>query len=256
MGNSDTQEQKLIIHLQALRKTLLRCVTAIMILLPVGFLSAPRCINFLIKWCLPTQMEHLNYFAPMEVFIIQLKLGLTIALILSLPYIAWQLWKFLLPALYENERKTIKWGVVFSSLLFLFGMAFCIIFILPLIMRFSAGFTTDLLKPMLGVDNFLNLAGLMTIAFGAMFQFPLAVFFAVHFNLVSSASLKDKRPYIIVLILFLSAVFSPPDVLSMLILAIPTWLLFEIGLIFACYIERARKNKTSFALTNEQNERT
>lgn len=227
------KENNLIAHLEALRRVLLRCVVAVAILYPLSFWLSPEIINLLVRWCLPENMSKLHYFAPMEVFWVQLKLALIIALIMSYPFNAVQIWKFLLPALYADERKALRWWIIFSSLLFLCGVAFCIGLILPMLMNFSGGFATPELQPLLGLANFLQLAGWLMLAFGVMFQSPIVVLLLVRFSVISLDALREKRPYIMTGILILSAILTPPDVVSQILLSVPTWILFELGLLLA-----------------------
>ncbi len=239
MMQSDNNEQTIIQHLEALREMLIKSVAAIALLSPLGFYLAPKCINFIIKNSVPESIGKLHYFSPMEVFIIQLKAGLIIAFVIAFPYIVYQVKNFVGPALYENEKKFLSWLVTLATLLFAAGSAFCLFIILPLIINFSASFSSSQLEATLSIENFLNLAAAMMLAFGIMFQFPLGVLICVKFGLVSVETLKHARPYIIVLILILAAIFTPPDVVSQLMLGIPTWLLFEAGLAAAAVIEKS-----------------
>jgi len=238
---SSSDEENLITHLEALRNTLLHCVFALFIAAPIGFLSSNYFINALIRWSLPSGLSKLNFFSPMEVLVVQLKIGFVISFILVFPYIVREIWKFLMPALHQNERKFLKTVVFSSTFLFFFGVLFCIYFILPMILKFSMSFTTSSLQPMLGLSNFINLSGCLMLAFGLMFQFPLLILSLVHFGLVSVEFLEDKRPYIVVLILILAAILSPPDIVSQLLLGIPTYFLFELGL----FVAKKQKQKIS-----------
>ena len=231
-------EQTFIQHLEALRSMLIHSIAAVAILTPAGFYLAPKLIDFLIKNSLPQEIAKLHYFSPMEVFIIQLKAGLVIAFVLAFPYIVLQVRKFILPALYENERKFLGWLVVLATGLFVFGAAFCVFVIMPLIMNFSAAFATSQLEATLGLSSFINLSAGLMLAFGLMFQIPLAVLIGIKFGLVSVDMLKKARPYIIVGILILAAIFTPPDVVSQLMLGVPTWLLFEAGVLAAGFLEK------------------
>ena len=186
-------------------------------------------------------MAKLHYFSPMEVFIIQLKAGIVLAIIFASPVIAYEARKFILPALYENERRFLGWFMSLFVLLFISGCAFCIFLILPLVMNFSVGFMSERLEPTIGLANFVNLASGLILAFGIMFQFPLAVLICVKFGFISIKTLKNSRPYIIVGILVLAAIFTPPDIVSQLMLGIPTWLLFEAGLFAAGIIENSQE---------------
>lgn len=239
---SDSNDENLITHLEALRNALLHCLIAVLIAAPIGFLLADPFINELIRWSLPTNSIKLNFFSPMEVFIVQLKVGLILSVILSFPFLIKEIWFFLLPALHKKERKIIKNVVLTSTFLFILGIAFCVGFILPLIMKFSLSFTSASLQPMLGLSSFMSLAGMMMLAFGAMFQFPMLVLALVYFDVISYESLKDKRPYVVVLILILAAIFSPPDIVSQLLLGIPTYLLFEAGLLISKSIKKAEQD--------------
>lgn len=109
-------------------------------------------------------------------------------------------------------------------------------------MNFSAGFMTKNLEATLGLNNFISLASGLILAFGAMFQFPLFVFVLVKFNIIETKTIEHLRPYIIVFILILAAIFTPPDIVSQLMLFIPTWLLFEAGLIASKLIENKTKD--------------
>ena len=231
-------EQTFIQHLEALRSMLIHSVAAVAVLTPAGFYLAPKFIDFLIKNSLPQGIAKLHYFSPMEVFVIQLKAGLVIAFVLAFPYVVLQVRKFILPALYEHERKFLGLLVVFATGLFVFGAAFCVFVIMPLIMNFSAAFTTSQLEATLGLSSFINLSAGLMLAFGLMFQIPLAVLIGIKFGLVSVDMLKNARPYIIVGILILAAIFTPPDIVSQLMLGVPTWLLFEAGVFAAGFLEK------------------
>ncbi|MDR1942121.1 MAG: twin-arginine translocase subunit TatC [Endomicrobium sp.] len=246
-GNS----QSFLEHFEELRRTLLKCLAAVVLLFIPSFFLAPKVINALIAWSCPPEISELNFFSPMEVFIIQMKLAALLALIISFPYCIWQIWRFLLPALYEAERKALKWWVLASAVLFVLGASFCIAVILPLVMKFSAGFSAPHLKAVIGLGGFLSLAGWLILAFGAMFQFPLAVMLSVRFGLVKRSFLADKRPYIAVIILIISALLTPPDVISQILLSVPAYLLFELGLFLSKGFEKSKTDPEKNSLQKD-----
>ena len=129
-------EESFISHLEALRGALLRCVAVTAALFPLGYFLAPRVISALTAWCFP-EGAALHYFAPMEVFFVQLRLALVIALVLAYPWNAAQIWRFVLPALYKDERRALSRAVLASTLLFACGAAFCAGLVLPAVMKFS-----------------------------------------------------------------------------------------------------------------------
>lgn len=244
MTQLNNNEQSFISHLEALRKTLIHSIASVALLSPIGFFLAPRCLGFLIQKTLPQSIEKLHYFSPMEVFIIQLKAGVIIALILAFPYIAYQFKNFLEPALYENEKRLLRLSAAFSVILFILGGVFCLFVILPMVMNFSASFSTPQLEATISMENYINLVAALILGFGIMFQLPLLVLILVKLGLMSTKSLSQARPYIIVGILTVAAILTPPDILSQLMLGIPTWLLFEGGLIVARLIESNRDSNS------------
>ncbi|MCQ2788834.1 MAG: twin-arginine translocase subunit TatC [bacterium] len=227
------KEQTFLEHLEDLRKMILNCIFPIVALSPIGFYLAPKLINFLMTNSLPNSAAKFHYFSPMEVFIVQLKTGIVISFILCFPIIVKEVKKFILPALYKDEKKFLTFLIVSSSILFLLGVFCCIFLILPLIMKFSFSFSNAHLEQTIGISNFINLAAGLILAFGLMFQFPLAIIVLIKIGLVELETIQKLRPYVIVVILILSALLTPPDIASQVMLAIPTYLLFEIGLLLA-----------------------
>lgn len=227
------KEESLISHIEALRNTLIKCFAAVGILLPFMFYFSPKVLQYLIKILVSNNKLTLNYFAPMEVFIIQIKLALLMAVIAAFPYIIRQLWEFILPALYEHERKFIRNSVFLSSLLFICGVVFCLFMILPLIIRFGMSFAGDNIQAMFGISNIINLALWLCFTFGLMFQVPLIVHLLIKWGILSYETVSSKRPYVVVILLVLAALLTPPDIISQILLFTPTYLLFELGLVFS-----------------------
>lgn len=227
---SQEKEETLIEHLEALRSMLIKCLAALGIgLFPIFFVT-PYVMDLLIKIVMGDNEVSLNFFSPMEVFILQIKMALLLDILVCFPYIARQIWEFVLPALYDNERKFIKSIVLVSSCLFVIGVLFCLFFILPLVIRFGMSFATDTLKPMFGIANIVSIALWLSLVFGVMFQFPLITYALIRSDIVSYEIMKQKRAYVFVGILILSGLLTPPDVVSQLMLTLPTYGLFEIGL--------------------------
>lgn len=230
----ETKEESLVYHLEALRSMLIRCFVALGIGLIPMFFVAPYFMNWLIDIIVGEHDISLNFFSPMEVFILQIKMALVLDFFVCFPYIAKKLWEFIVPALYDHEKKFIKTIVVFSTILFLLGMAFCTFLVLPLIIEIGISYTTQNINAMFGISNIVSMALWLSICFGLMFQFPIITYFLIAFNIFDYEAVKNKRPYIFVLILIISAILTPtPDIFNQLLLAIPTYMLFEIGLFFS-----------------------
>ena len=234
--------QSFLEHLEELRRVLLKCLAGFALALPVGIAVAKSIIDLLLKWSAPEKLGQLHFFAPLEMFIVQLRVGAVTAIVLSFPWGAWKIWEFVLPALTPKERKAFLFWIVFASVLFASGAAFCVAVVLPLVMSFAAGFATENIRPLLGVAQFISLAGMLALAFGVAFQTPVAVCIAVKFGLVKTASLKRTRPYAVVLILIIAAALTPPDVLSQVLLAVPMYGLYEAGILFAGRYEKTKRD--------------
>lgn len=227
---ADDTDESLIQHLNALRSMLIKCFVALGIGLVPMFLLAPYCMDELVKIMIGSHQVSLNFFSPIEVFILQIKIAVVLDLLICFPYVARQIWDFILPALYDHERKFIKSVVLSSSILFITGVLFCIFFILPLIINFGMSFATANIQAMFGVSNMISMALWLSVIFGLMFQFPLITYSIIRSGIASYETVKNKRSYIFVAILIIAALLTPPDIISQLTLAIPTYLLFEAGL--------------------------
>ena len=239
MATEDTQS--LITHLEELRKTLIRCFMAVGIVLPFALFAAPMLLDMLIAHLIGNLPISLNFFSPMEIFILQIKTALLSDILICFPYIAKQLWNFILPALYDNERRFIKSLVLSSSTLFIIGTLFCLFFILPLIISFGVSFASSKIHAVLGISNIISLSLHLSFIFGLMFQFPLITYSLIRLKVVSYKTIKDKRPYVFTIILIISAILTPPDIVSQLMLALPTYILFELGLYFSKKLSQIEK---------------
>ncbi len=230
---SEDKDQSIIAHLEELRNTLLRCVVAIAIVLPFVFYFSPKLLNCLTKLIIGHNNITLNYFSPMEVFLLQLKLSFLLDAIICFPYIIKNLWDFILPALYEHERKFIGTIVLSSSSLFAFGVLFCLFIIVPMIINFGVNFSNSDIQAVFGISNVVNLALNLALVFGLMFQIPLVVNMLIRWDILDYESISKYRPYVITVILVFSALLTPPDIISQILLFIPTYMLFELGLLFS-----------------------
>ncbi len=233
-------ESNLISHLEDLRRALLRSLAVLAIGIVPLFLVSP----YVLEWfCSQIALQgdfQLHYFSPLEVFLLQLKIAALLDVVICSPAIAWNIWQFVLPALYEKEKKFIRSIVALTSLLFVAGVAFCLIVCFPLIVKFGMSFASDLLQPIFGVSNLVSLALWLSLAFGCMFQFPLVTFALIRGGIVDYETVCKKRPYVVVGVLALSALLTPPDIISQLVLGTPTYLLFEAGLLAARRYKKPR----------------
>ena len=225
--------ETLISHLEALRETLLKCFISLGVIFPLAIYLAPKALDYLIKILIGKNNITFNYFSPTEVFILQIKMALVIDLLICFPYIAKKLWDFILPALYDNERKFIKSIVFLSSGLFIGGVLFCLFLILPLIINFGMSFATSNIQAVFGITNVITLSLWLAVVFGLMFQMPLITHSLIKSGFIDYQTVANKRPYVVVILLIIAAVLTPPDVVSQVMLFLPTYALFELGLLFS-----------------------
>ena len=180
-------------------------------------------------------------------FFVPMKVTMLVAFIIALPVVMYQLWAFIAPGLYMHERKLILPLVVSSYSLFIIGMAFAYFLVFPTVFKFMASYNAPLGAEMsTDIDNYLSFAMTTFLAFGITFEVPVVVVVLVRMGMVPLAKLKEIRPYVIVGAFVISAVVTPPDVLSQLLLAVPMTLLYELGLLLArFYVPKPSEDETS-----------
>jgi sec-independent protein translocase protein TatC len=227
--------QTFIAHLIELRSRLLRSVVALILIFLCLFpwasdLYALLAQPLLAKLPQGGQMIATDVTTP---FFVPLKVALMAAFLISLPYILYQVWCFIAPGLYEHEKRWIFPMVTASLLLFFCGMAFAYFLVFPVVFGFITASAPHGVAVMTDIDKYLSFVLTMFIAFGITFQVPVAVVVLVKMGLVSVAKLKEVRRYVFVGAFVVGAIFTPPDVVSQFMLAIPLWLLYEAGIVVA-----------------------
>ena len=226
-------DESLLSHLVALRRAILRAAAGVALMLVPGFLAAPAAMRLLVRWAVPESLGPLHYFAPLEAFRAQLHVGFVLALAAAWPWVAAQAWGFVRPGLRREEARALRRCVPLSTLLFLGGALFACAAVMPLVMAFAASFAEPGLAPVFGLGAFLHLTGSLALGFGAMAQTPLVLALAARLGFATTDGLRRARPWAILAILTLSALLTPPDVASQLLLALPTMLLYELGILLA-----------------------
>jgi len=168
-------------------------------------------------------------------FFVPLKVAMMAAFIIALPYILFQLWRFVAPGLYAHEKRLVLPLVVASTLLFFCGMAFAYYAVFPVVFGFITAAAPEGVAVMTDIDKYLSFVLGMFFAFGVTFEVPVAVVLLVRMGMVSVAKLREARPYVIVSAFIIAAIVTPPDVVSQFMLAIPLWLLYEAGVVVASW---------------------
>ena len=166
-------------------------------------------------------------------FFVPLKVAMMAAFLIALPYILYQLWRFVAPGLYAHEKRLVLPLIIASTLLFFSGMAFAYFAVFPVVFGFITGIAPQGVAVMTDINEYLSFALSMFMAFGMTFQVPVAVVILVRIGMVSIEKLREIRPYVVVGAFVVGAIFTPPDVVSQFMLAIPMWLLYEAGVVVA-----------------------
>jgi sec-independent protein translocase protein TatC len=166
-------------------------------------------------------------------FLIPVKVTLLVAFIVALPWVLYQAWAFVAPGLYAHEKRLIAPLVISSSLLFVAGVAFCYYFVFAVVFNFVNDFAPASVSVAPDIDSYFGFVMTMFVVFGLTFEVPIVVIVLVRMGLVTVEKLKEIRPYVIVGAFVIAAVVTPPDILSQLLLAIPLWVLYEVGVFIA-----------------------
>jgi sec-independent protein translocase protein TatC len=177
-------------------------------------------------------------------FLIPVKVTATLAFMVALPYVLYQVWAFVAPGLYEHEKKLALPIVVASTLLFFLGVAFCYYFVFGRVFHFIHEFAPKSITPAPDIEAYFSFVLTMFIAFGITFEIPIVVVVLVRMGLVSVEKLAQARPYVIVGAFVIAAIVTPPDVLSQFMLALPMCLLYEAGLLLARFVKKRQKTES------------
>lgn len=229
-------EETFISHLVELRDRIIRAGLAVIVVFIGLVYWAPDIFRLLAR----PLMQNLPKDGKMIVtdvtgsFFVPMKVTMLVAFVIALPVVLYQIWAFVAPGLYQHEKKLVVPLVASSYTLFLCGMAFAYFVVFPTIFRVMAHYNAPLGAEMTtDIDNYLSFVLTMFIAFGVTFEVPIVVVLLVRMNVLTIKKLKEIRPYVVVGAFVISAVVTPPDVFSQLILAIPLIVLYEAGIIAA-----------------------
>ncbi|MCL2872122.1 MAG: twin-arginine translocase subunit TatC [Betaproteobacteria bacterium] len=236
----NVRQETFISHLIELRNRLMRSIIAVLVVFLALVYWSKQIYAYLAHPLVAVLPQGSSMIAT-EVtasFFVPMKVTGMVAFLIVLPYLLWQVWAFIAPGLYQNEKKLVIPVMLSSVILFFLGMAFAYFVVFPMAFKFFASVTPDGVSMMTDIDKYLGFVLRMFLAFGATFETPVIVMVLVYMNVVSLEQLRNARAYIIVGAFAVAAVLTPPDVLSMLFLAFPLWLLYEFGMLLSRFITR------------------
>lgn len=241
-----SQPDTFLSHLIELRDRLLRIVVGVIVTFLCLFPFANKIYTLLAEPMLAKlpaggQMIATAVTTP---FFVPMKVAMLAAVVISMPHTLYQLWAFIAPGLYQHEKRFAAPMVILGTLLFLSGMAFAYFLVFPVVFGFITATAPEGVAVMTDIGNYLDFVMTLFLAFGIAFEVPVAVVLLVKLGMVSVATLKEIRAYVIVGAFVIGAIFTPPDVVSQIMLAVPLWLLYEAGILVAGAMVRERASET------------
>jgi sec-independent protein translocase protein TatC len=239
-----TDKMPFMEHLGELRVRIVRSLIALLVGLGISLPFSQKFVDYLAK---PVQAtgNHLVFLALTEAFWVQMKVALIVGLFLAAPAILWQVWAFVAPGLHEHEKKYAGPFVVIGSVLFIGGGAFALKVVTPFAIQFLLSYSRPGLQPMISIGSYIDFLMKFTLAFGLVFELPLAITLLARMGVVTPAMLAKNRKYAILGAFVAAAILTPtPDAFNQALMAGPLIILYEVGIVCARIFGRAPKPKT------------
>lgn len=237
IDETEKNEQPFITHLIEMRDRLLRVVILVVVVFIGLFSFANELYNIVATPLLVHLPEGASMIAtkPAGTFFTPMKLALVFSIFISMPFILYQMWSFVAPGLYTHEKKMVMPLMFSSTLLFYLGMTFAYYVVFPLMFKFFIAMTPEGVMVMTDIGEYLDFILKIFFAFGIAFEVPIVVILLIWTGMSTAEALAEKRPYIVVGAFVVGMLLTPPDIISQTLLALPMWLLFEVGLIASRY---------------------
>lgn len=244
MSSSPTNNYTLFDHLLELRTRLLRAVVGVLVVLCCLIYFAQDIYHYVAEPLLATMPQDTQMIATdvASPLFAPFKLTIVMSIFIAMPYILYQIWSFVAPGLYNNEKRLIAPLMFGSTLLFYSGIAFAYFIVFPVIFAFFNSIAPEGVTIATDISSYLDFVLKLFFAFGAAFEIPIAIILMCWTGFTSPASLRTKRPYIVVGAFVIGMLLTPPDIISQTMLAIPMLLLFELGIIIAAFYYKEDEN--------------
>jgi sec-independent protein translocase protein TatC len=237
-------EAPLLSHLIEMRDRLLRVVISVLVVFVILFAFAGDLFEVIAMPYLESIVDSkMISTGPIDPFFTPMKLAIVLSIFVAMPIILYQIWGFIAPALYQHERRLVLPLMVSSTLLFYAGMAFAYFVVLPLLFDFMGSITLPGVENQPDISRYLDIVLKLFFAFGIAFEVPIATILVIYSGMSTPDSLAEKRPYIIVGAFVIGMLLTPPDIISQTLLALPMWILFEVGLWASRYLLKKREEE-------------
>jgi len=240
----EDRELTIVEHLSELRRRVIYILISVAITSGVAYHFIDEILNFIIA---AGKIDNLVFINPTEAFFVIIKLSILVGVVAGMPFILFQVWKYVGVALKKHERKYLIYFGPLSFVLFLIGAGFAFRSVLPMAMRFLLSFSKDFIEPMITLNAYVSFLIKMITAFGLMFELPLVILFLSKLGIVTPEALKKARKYAIVLIFVVAAVLTPPDVISQIMLAVPILILYEISIWICKSVTKKREKELNLS---------
>jgi len=224
--NKSPKSSSFFDHFDELRNRLIKSIVSLLIAACLFYTVIDKAFAILIK-----PVGRLVFTAPGDAFVARLMLTLIGGFFLALPVILYQVWKFVATGLREHEIRYVRVFGPWSFILFLLGALFAYFIIIPISIRFLLSFSTESIVPMITIKSYISFVGTMLLAFAILFELPLVLVFLTKIGIATPHFLIQKRNYAVVIILIISALITPPDIITQVLLAVPLIVLYEAGII-------------------------
>ena len=226
-------------HLEELRKLIVICFFVFAFFSVTSFWFSEKLVSIMLE-PVSTLGYEIYFFAPHEAFLTRITMALLCGFFISIPVFFWQIWRFIVPGLKKKEKKVFLFGSFFVFILFVTGSVFSFYIVLPLSLSFLLSFQTEAIKPILSIKNYMSFCFSLLLAFGVMFQMPVAAMIFAWTGLVKKVFLTRHRKEVIVFIFIIAALLTPPDVVTQILLAIPLVFLYEVCIVIVGVIDKKK----------------
>ncbi|MBS83074.1 MAG: twin-arginine translocase subunit TatC [Gammaproteobacteria bacterium] len=245
--------KSVIPHLQELKNRISKCLLFIFIIFLILFPFADQIYNIIAEPLITKLPQDSNMIAidVASPFFIPFKLVLFLSIFITIPYLLYHMWRFIAPGLYDHERKLVLPILISSSLLFYLGAAFAYFVVFPLIFAFFISIAPEGIAVMTDIGRYLDFVVTLFFAFGFAFEVPIITIILVMTNATTKENLIKKRPYVIVGAFILGMLLTPPDVISQVLLAIPIWILYELGIFFSTFVSKPKQLEVDEELVDD-----